>query len=144
MPPRASVSEWPRSHSSRLVARRARHRPSLEGTAIGSGWTAANYYVLPPCAQVIIPIYLVRTALMNSTGPLQQSVLMDFVPKKSRGKWNSAASISSFGWCGSAALGGMLVDRCALWYPPAFRALPLSPSTVLTTFAMSPVALFPF
>ena len=30
---------------------------------------------------VIIPVFLVRTALINSAYPLQKSILMDYVPK---------------------------------------------------------------
>ena len=34
-----------------------------------------------PKLGVIIPVYLVRTAIINSAYPLQKSVLMDYVPK---------------------------------------------------------------
>lgn len=37
--------------------------------------------------------------------------MMDVVPKRERGKWNSLEGVSSFTWTGSAALGGYLVDR---------------------------------
>ena len=30
---------------------------------------------------IIIPMYVVRTAIMNSAFPLQKSILMDYVPK---------------------------------------------------------------
>ena len=30
---------------------------------------------------VIIPVYVVRTAIINSAYPLQKSILMDYVPK---------------------------------------------------------------
>ena len=30
---------------------------------------------------VIIPVYIVRTAVINSAYPLQKSILMDYVPK---------------------------------------------------------------
>ena len=36
---------------------------------------------------------------------------MDFVPKDTRSRWKSLDSIASFGWCGSAALGGYLADK---------------------------------
>jgi predicted MFS family arabinose efflux permease len=36
---------------------------------------------------------------------------MDFVPKETRARWKSLESISAFGWCGSAALGGVLADK---------------------------------
>lgn len=32
---------------------------------------------------IIVPIYIVRTAIINSAYPLQKSILMDFVPKVS-------------------------------------------------------------
>jgi predicted MFS family arabinose efflux permease len=61
--------------------------------------------------KVIIPIYLARTCIMNASYPLQKSILMDYVPKRSRAKWNSLEAITSFGWSGSAALGGWLIQR---------------------------------
>jgi MFS family permease len=60
---------------------------------------------------ILIPIYVLRTALMNSPYPLQESILMDYVPKNERARWKSLESISDVGWCGSAALGGYLSDR---------------------------------
>ena len=36
---------------------------------------------------------------------------MDFVPKATRARWKSLESIASFGWCGSAVLGGVLADQ---------------------------------
>ena len=35
----------------------------------------------------VLPLYLVRTWLMNATGSLTKSVLNDYVPKRSRAKW---------------------------------------------------------
>jgi MFS family permease len=60
---------------------------------------------------VLVPVYVMRTALMNAPYPLQESILMDYVPKNERARWKSLESISQFGWCGSAALGGYLSDR---------------------------------
>ena len=60
---------------------------------------------------VIIVAYLVRTALMNSTKPLTKSVLMDFVPKSQRGRWQSLKSVNAATWSGSAVVGGYLIDR---------------------------------
>ena len=58
-----------------------------------------------------VPIYIVRTAIMNSTYPLEESTIMDFVPKDTRSRWKSLDSIAAFGWCGSAAIGGILADK---------------------------------
>lgn len=60
---------------------------------------------------VIIGVYLLRTGLMNCTYPLEDSVLMDFVPPATRARWQSLDSVSSATWAGSAALGGLLADR---------------------------------
>ena len=59
---------------------------------------------------VIVPVYVWRTGMMNSTYPLEESILMDFVPKNQRGRWKSLESVSQFGWCGSAMLGGIFSD----------------------------------
>jgi predicted MFS family arabinose efflux permease len=60
---------------------------------------------------LLVPIYVMRTSLMNASYPLQESILMDFVPKDERARWKSLDSVAAFGWCGSAALGGWLSDR---------------------------------
>ena len=58
-----------------------------------------------------VPIYIIRTAIMNATTPLEESIVMDFVPASTRARWKALDSISIFGWCGSAALGGVLADK---------------------------------
>lgn len=60
---------------------------------------------------LLVPIYVFRTSLMNATYPLQESILMDFVPKEVRARWKSLDAVASFGWCGSAAFGGWLADK---------------------------------
>jgi len=59
---------------------------------------------------VMVPIYVVRTALANCTYPIEESILMDYVPRDRRARWKSLESIASFGWCGSALLGGIIAD----------------------------------
>jgi MFS family permease len=61
--------------------------------------------------EVMVPIYLVRTALMNSVTPVEESLLMDSVPKNTRARWKSLESVMQFGWCGSAVLGGFIADK---------------------------------
>lgn len=39
------------------------------------------------------------------------AVLMDSVPRRHRGKVNAIDSVRTFSWSGSAALGGMLIER---------------------------------
>jgi hypothetical protein len=62
--------------------------------------------------RVIIPIYLARTAFMNSTRFLMTSVLMDYVPKQDRGKWVGVDLFTGFGWSGSAVAGGYIIREC--------------------------------
>jgi len=66
--------------------------------------------------RVIVPVYVFRTIFMNSCSGIRKSVLMDFVPKKSRGKWNAADGITRFSWSGSAMVGGLLIDKYGYGY----------------------------
>jgi hypothetical protein len=65
---------------------------------------------------MIVFIYLLRTGIMNCCYPLLESVLMDAVPSNQRAKWKSLESISSFGWTGSALVGGILSDKHSYQY----------------------------
>ena len=87
-------------------------QPSGNGDDFGFDGEA-HLLARPPLLKVIaiIGIYMLRTALMNCTYPLSASLMMDSVPKNQRARWQSLGSISRFGWCGSAALGGVLADR---------------------------------
>ncbi|QDZ20459.1 MFS general substrate transporter [Chloropicon primus] len=60
-------------------------------------------------AEVMVTVYLLRCGFQWSTGGLAYSIIADYVPKEYRGRWNTLESISSFGWSGSAVLGGHLV-----------------------------------
>eukprot|EP00038_Savillea_parva_P002858 m.118401 g.118401 ORF g.118401 m.118401 type:complete len:499 (+) comp10978_c0_seq1:50-1546(+) len=59
----------------------------------------------------VVAIYVIRTGLMNCTYPLNESILMDAVPKDQRARWKSLESVTQFGWCGSAVIGGALADQ---------------------------------
>jgi MFS family permease len=59
---------------------------------------------------LMIPIYVVRTGFMNCTYALAESVLMDAVPSNERSRWKSLESVASFGWAGSALVGGVVSD----------------------------------
>eukprot|EP00299_Pterocystis_sp_00344_P012211 c5826_g1_i2.p1 GENE.c5826_g1_i2~~c5826_g1_i2.p1 ORF type:complete len:267 (+),score=49.40 c5826_g1_i2:617-1417(+) len=61
--------------------------------------------------RVMVPIYIIRTALVNCSYPIEESILMDAVPQETRARWKSVESIASLGWSGSAALGGILADQ---------------------------------
>lgn len=56
-------------------------------------------------------LQIIRSSIANGYFPLEESVLMDAVPKNRRGFWKSLDSISSFGWSGSAFLGGMISKK---------------------------------
>ncbi|KAK7196084.1 Sugar transporter family/Major Facilitator Superfamily [Novymonas esmeraldas] len=57
---------------------------------------------------VLLPIYIIRNALMNCTRGVTRSVIMDCVKKESRAKWSAFESFSSFTWAGSAVIGGYI------------------------------------
>jgi len=59
----------------------------------------------------VIAAYIARTCLMNCTYPIENGILMDYVPKQHRARWKSLESVSIFGWCGSAFIGGVLADE---------------------------------
>ncbi|KAL4125562.1 hypothetical protein PRIC2_009144 [Phytophthora ramorum] len=55
-------------------------------------------------------LFLAHGALMQCTEPLRRSLLMDFVPKTHRARWNSLEGLTVASWAGSAVLGGMIVE----------------------------------
>jgi len=65
----------------------------------------------PLRALLIVAVYLVRTGVMNCSYPLLESILMDCVPSDQRSRWKALESIASFGWTGSALVGGFLSDE---------------------------------
>ena len=83
---------------------------------------------------LIVLIYLARSALMNSVYALEESIMMDFVPKNTRATWKGLESISVFGWCGSAALGGVIAD--ATDYPTTFLITAAVQGTGALMFAL--------
>ena len=58
----------------------------------------------------IVALYCVRCCTLYSARPLTRAILMAIVHKHERGRWQSMESLTSFGWSGSAALGGVLID----------------------------------
>ena len=69
----------------------------------------ATYQLNAP-VWVVSMVWALRTAIMNSTGALTRSILMDNVPTQERAKWSALESVNFAGWSGSAAFGGFLVD----------------------------------
>ncbi len=73
----------------------------------------------PPLV-LLVPLFILRGSLMNAAQPLSRSILMDIVPKRNRGKWNSLETIAwGLFWNASAVIGGFLIGdnnfkRCFL------------------------------
>ncbi len=64
-----------------------------------------------PPMTVLIVLFLMRGALMNASQPLSRSILMDYIPKKNRGKWNSVQAIAwGLFWNTSVVIGGYLIE----------------------------------
>lgn len=63
-----------------------------------------------PALFLLIPLFILRGSLMNAAQPLSRSILMDVIPKKNRGKWNSVTTIAwGLFWNASAVVGGFLI-----------------------------------
>lgn len=63
-----------------------------------------------PAVALLIPLFILRGSLMNAAQPLSRSILMDVVPKRNRGKWNSVETIAwGLFWNASAVVGGFLI-----------------------------------
>ncbi|KEG12639.1 hypothetical protein DQ04_01561060 [Trypanosoma grayi] len=59
---------------------------------------------------VVVVLFFLRNAMMNSTMGITRSVIMDCVRKESRAKWSAFESFSSFTWAGSAVVGGYIAE----------------------------------
>ena len=81
---------------------------------------------------VLVPIFLVRSALMNCGYPLVESVLMDVVPSNERARWKSLESVAALGWTGSALAGGALADRHGYGFTFVVTAAMQFAATLLT------------
>jgi Major Facilitator Superfamily len=73
--------------------------------------TTSLWKVNPYRASLIVIVYLFRTGIINCSYPLLESILMDNVPSNQRARWKSLEAIASFGWTGSALVGGILSDE---------------------------------
>lgn len=62
----------------------------------------------PVALQVFL--FLMRGGMMRCSQPLRRSILMDYVPKDIRARWNALEGLSVFSWSGSAVIGGFLID----------------------------------
>jgi len=65
-----------------------------------------------PALIFLVPLFIFRGSLMNAAHPLSLSILMDVVPKRHRGKWNSLETIAwGLFWNASAVFGGFLIGE---------------------------------
>ena len=77
--------------------------------------------------------YVLQGSFLGSTQALTRSIVMDHVPSNERAKWSALESINIFGWCGSAALGGMLVNLFhgnvipVFWFTAFFQVVGILP-----------------
>ena len=99
------------------IAQRAGSKFGRLQTTIFFKWFGASLMIsMVACYQNHAPTILVsilwvlRTSSMNAPTALTKSILMDSVPANERAKWGALESVNMFGWAGSAALGGYLVD----------------------------------
>uniref|UniRef100_A0A1D1ZV67 Major facilitator superfamily (MFS) profile domain-containing protein n=1 Tax=Auxenochlorella protothecoides TaxID=3075 RepID=A0A1D1ZV67_AUXPR len=95
----------------RIAARVGRVEVSICTRLFDVGLLSSMAFISTARAPAMLTVHLLRTALANSTRPLMRSVLMEVVPKQYRGKVNAFESITMFSWSGSAALGGVLIER---------------------------------
>ena len=79
------------------------------GTCALGGMAAVGHYWDPDTAwRMAIPLYFLSTA-QHCCRPLKKSILMDYVSKETRARWNSLDSVTRFGWSGSAIIGGVIL-----------------------------------
>lgn len=64
----------------------------------------------------VILLFIAQTGFFNSTQPLMKSILMDYVPKSTRGRWSAVDSLTSFGWSVTTIFGAMIVDTYCYSY----------------------------
>ena len=65
-----------------------------------------------PALILLVPLFIMRGSLMNAAHPLSRSILMDVIPKRHRGKWNSVETIAwGLFWNASAVIGGFLIGN---------------------------------
>lgn len=79
--------------------------------------------------------YISRNALMNASGPVSRSIVMDVVPSTSRAKWNSLETLAwGMFWSLSASIGGFVVDNFGFLYVFMFTATLYTIATLMILF----------
>ncbi|GBG24841.1 Hypothetical Protein FCC1311_010592 [Hondaea fermentalgiana] len=90
-----------------------------------------------PSVHAILGIYMLST-VQHSSRPLRKAVLMDYVEKARRARFNSIDSVTRLNWSGSAFLGGLAIDRSGFGRLFFVTAIVQALSTLLL-FALLPL-----
>ena len=80
-------------------------------TSSTSASTVASTATITIRTGIVCLAYVMQTSFLTSTQALTRSLVMDNVPVTERSKWSALESINIFGWCGSAAIGGLLIEH---------------------------------
>lgn len=87
---------------------------------------------------LMLSIYVLRCVSQWSPSALMGSVVADYTPKATRGRWKALTSIASTTWSGSAVLGGWLLDHVG--FGPTFLITACMQATVLPIWwALAPL-----
>jgi MFS family permease len=79
--------------------------------------TLLTIIVIYPPLGALIPFFVFRRASMNGNQPLSKAILMDIIPKKNRGKWNSINQIGPWMFSNATAvLGGFVIGDFNRFY----------------------------
>ncbi|GAB9468802.1 hypothetical protein Gpo141_00006108 [Globisporangium polare] len=97
------------SYAGQRVSRHFGRMPIIVSTRIASTVCLLCMAFAQPLHLQIL-LFLMRGGMMRCSQPLRRSVLMDFVRREVRARWNALEGISVFSYSGSAVIGGYLVD----------------------------------
>ncbi|MFX1283768.1 MAG: MFS transporter [Promethearchaeota archaeon] len=94
-----------------------------------------RYISFSTSVMLLAIFYISRNALMNASGPVSRSILMDVVPSTSRAKWNSLETLAwGMFWSISASIGGYIVDNFGFLYVFLFTATLYTIATLMILF----------
>lgn len=98
------------SYAGQRVSRVLGRMPIIVSTRIASTVCLLCMTFAKPLHLQIL-LFLLRGGMMRCSQPLRRSVLMDFVRREVRARWNALEGLSVFSYSGSAVIGGYLVDQ---------------------------------
>jgi len=83
---------------------------------------------------LMLAIYVTRCVSQWSTGAQFGSVIADYTPKATRGRWKALTSICAASWSGSAAFGGWMINK--LGFGPTFVITAIMQASVIPVWAI--------